>query len=344
MKSVFGSSSKKTTLPNPVPTNEVAPVVVSTAKQATTFNFNFNFAPSAEDIAATSVTTKKKKRNKKKKKKSTKNDGNVEEEDDDDDDNNNNDDAASETEAPAAAIEVIAPTIIEAPTMLTDGGSANATAPVAATASTKSQGNKPKSSATTPQSITSKPATSKQNPPKSAPVVSNKIAAATTTAPPTTTTTTKTITNTANLSSSSSKKKTNNGKNKNKVADKKASEIDDENDDFDAIIQQFRGTLIANAATKPTPTVSKPPPGLVKGSGPRFMSPNDPELDSKSRLFAKFGQGKNLVAIGPKKVRDPSWLADYDNHIAASAAEEVLNESSDVQYHHSPFSFSFGGL
>ena len=79
------------------------------------------------------------------------------------------------------------------------------------------------------------------------------------------------------------------------------------------------------------------------------MSPNDPELDTKSKMFAKYGQGRNLVAIGPRKVKDPSWLkdsdsGDYINQIADATAEVVLSETVETKYHHSPFSFSFGGL
>ncbi len=90
------------------------------------------------------------------------------------------------------------------------------------------------------------------------------------------------------------------------------------------------------------------PPGLNRiypKTGIHFMSPKDPELDPKLKLLAKYGQGKNLVAIGPKKVKDPSWLRDdYGNQIAASTAEVVLDDSTDVTFHHSPFTFSFGGL
>jgi hypothetical protein len=41
---------------------------------------------------------------------------------------------------------------------------------------------------------------------------------------------------------------------------------------------------------------------------PHFLSAKDPELDDASKLRYKYGMGRNLVAIGPAKVRDPNWL------------------------------------
>ncbi len=104
----------------------------------------------------------------------------------------------------------------------------------------------------------------------------------------------------------------------------------------------------SNAIKPLSSSLPNAPPGLNRiypKTGIRFMSPNDPELDPKLKLLAKYGQGKNLVAIGPKKVKDPSWLRDdYGNQISASTAEVVLDDSTDVTFHHSPFTFSFGGL
>jgi hypothetical protein len=44
------------------------------------------------------------------------------------------------------------------------------------------------------------------------------------------------------------------------------------------------------------------------GPGPHFRSSRDPELDDASKALFRFGRGRNLVAIGPAKVRDPHWL------------------------------------
>jgi len=59
---------------------------------------------------------------------------------------------------------------------------------------------------------------------------------------------------------------------------------------------------------------------------PHFFRHKDPELDAKQQLKAKFGDGKNLVAIGPPKVRGSSWLSK--------------DQQSPV-FHDSPFSFGF---
>lgn len=95
---------------------------------------------------------------------------------------------------------------------------------------------------------------------------------------------------------------------------------------------------------------------------PHFRSHRDPELDEQSKLLYKYGQGRNLVAIGPKKVRDPQWallpppgfeglpinsnitfsrnfIVDKNSEIKATM---ISNEES--KSHNSPFSFSFGGL
>jgi chemotaxis protein histidine kinase CheA len=56
----------------------------------------------------------------------------------------------------------------------------------------------------------------------------------------------------------------------------------------------------------------QPPPTsntTTSSSGaPHFLSAKDPELDDASKLRYKYGMGRNLVAIGPAKVRDPNWL------------------------------------
>ena len=79
-----------------------------------------------------------------------------------------------------------------------------------------------------------------------------------------------------------------------------------------------------------------------------FISPNDPEIDSATKMKLKFGNGRNLVAkgllnysfpfinllislhhlSGPTKVRDPAWISDG-----------VPREQNIT-----PFTFGFGSL
>jgi hypothetical protein len=58
------------------------------------------------------------------------------------------------------------------------------------------------------------------------------------------------------------------------------------------------------APTKSTTDTSK---------SPIFLSSRDPELDEKAKMKLKYGKGKNLVAIGPPKRRDISWLKSSDS-------------------------------
>lgn len=65
----------------------------------------------------------------------------------------------------------------------------------------------------------------------------------------------------------------------------------------------------------------------------RFLSPKDPEITQEQRDKLKFGNAKNLVAIGPPRVRDNHWL---DTH---SRDPNLKNdETADFV---SPFSFGF---
>lgn len=170
------------------------------------------------------------------------------------------------------------------------------------------------------------------------------------------------------------KKKKKNNKNKKKSENATTTtagekEIDSDDEFLNTLIKSQQEEAAKAAATikqskKPTTTTTnntmnksplKQPPGLSiipKPSGPHFMSPNDPELDPKTKLLAKYGHGKNLVAIGPKKVRDPLWIApSLPSTTATTSATESIavvetttSNNNAVQYHQSPFSFSFGGL
>eukprot|EP01032_Pedospumella_encystans_P010250 gene10250-12001_t len=95
--------------------------------------------------------------------------------------------------------------------------------------------------------------------------------------------------------------------------------------------------------------------------GPHFISSKDPELDEATKLRFKYGMGRNLVAIGPAKVRDPNWLppppgltcptAPMKGVFSKSASPEKkapvktsLAAEATEEVHSSPFSFSFNGL
>lgn len=83
---------------------------------------------------------------------------------------------------------------------------------------------------------------------------------------------------------------------------------------------------------------------ITNSTGPRFMSPTDPELDEKSRLLVKYGNGKNLVAIGPKKIRDKAWFDNDDAKDIPVNTESSVESGIRTTLHSSPFSFSFSGL
>lgn len=80
-----------------------------------------------------------------------------------------------------------------------------------------------------------------------------------------------------------------------------------------------------------------------------FKSHKDPELSEEQRSLFRYGNGKNLVAIGPPKARDPIWklplppgltipleLSVDSKHI--SSGDKLPPQLS----HCSPFSFGFG--
>ncbi|RYH24924.1 hypothetical protein EON65_16195, partial [archaeon] len=79
-----------------------------------------------------------------------------------------------------------------------------------------------------------------------------------------------------------------------------------EEDDLDAIIAHYISSDPPAPKSKPTPRT--PRSFISPDKKVRILSPHDPELDPKLRVQAKYGKGKNLVAIGPPKIRDPRWL------------------------------------
>ena len=83
------------------------------------------------------------------------------------------------------------------------------------------------------------------------------------------------------------------------------------------------------------------PQPLRDKSVPHFLSANDPELSEEAKRQAKYGNGKNLVAIGPAKKKDTSWLGSnkqFDSNLTSSSS------SRSESHHCSPFTFSFNGI
>lgn len=95
--------------------------------------------------------------------------------------------------------------------------------------------------------------------------------------------------------------------------------------------------------SKSARSTSPPPSTLPKKLG--FVSPNDPELNETMKSKLKFGQGKNLVAIGPTKTRDPKWLQSSSTgslSTSNSDHESIGPQSTSGKVlHSSPFSFGF---
>ncbi len=127
----------------------------------------------------------------------------------------------------------------------------------------------------------------------------------------------------------------------------------------------------AKAKAKPA-SVTPKPTGLAfahlaasepasQQRGPHFISSKDPELDEATKMRFKYGMGRNLVAIGPAKVRDPNWLPPPPGLTRLAAPlKGIFNKSASPEkkapaktsvaieateeVHSSPFSFSFNGL
>lgn len=69
----------------------------------------------------------------------------------------------------------------------------------------------------------------------------------------------------------------------------------------------------------------------------RFLSPKDPEITQSQKDLLKFGNAKNLVAIGPPKIRSSrdKWLGNNgETSTLAISSDEIVSSNS-------PFSFGF---
>lgn len=186
--------------------------------------------------------------------------------------------------------------------------------------------------------------------------------------------------NQSNSDGKKKKKKKNNKKKKSGTAgggdakSDKSKKIDDDDDFLNAAIAKADADRVVlekakKAADKEKEKARKAVGGKPKG--PVFVTADDPGLDSSAKAKAKFGQGKNLVAVGPAKVRDSNWLQASNNDssipsraapienakskdqgtktskaaaVAAATSDTVENSAlpADTKYHNSPFTFGFG--
>eukprot|EP01040_Poterioochromonas_malhamensis_P013742 gene13742-15150_t len=173
----------------------------------------------------------------------------------------------------------------------------------------------------------------------------------------------------------SKKKKTTSSKKNKSKAKNDAKELDDDIMKFlDGIIESQKEETLKQQKLKPSPSSntqsklkSKNTKPTDSTKGPKFITANSADvakLDEQEKLKLKYGKGKNLVSVGPKKVKDPNWLgpppgltkvSDADLRVIrppeqTQPSSKVNSNSnsntanSDVVYHHSPFTFSFTGL
>lgn len=165
----------------------------------------------------------------------------------------------------------------------------------------------------------------------------------------------------------------------------------DKDDDMDFLEKQIAllATTTPSAVTKSTSNM-KLGPGIKNGNRSQnnkdinnsnssfsFKSHKDPELSEEQRSLFRYGNGKNLVAIGPPKHKgDPIWklspppglkipdsinLIDYQSSGLSSSNVDGMNDSDvdkdrrnrslnmngdkivpPLLSHNSPFSFGFG--
>ena len=136
----------------------------------------------------------------------------------------------------------------------------------------------------------------------------------------------------------------------------------DEDDDIDSLVREIN-LLTATESTISTVTPSIPISGKVQNinsintpnkknetnSTFSFKSHKDPELSEEQRALFRFGNGKNLVAIGPPKhkARDSIWrLPPPPGFKLPAEINTPTSTNTQVktvpQSHCSPFSFGFG--
>ena len=159
-----------------------------------------------------------------------------------------------------------------------------------------------------------------------------------------------------NLDQGTKKKK----KKKKKEAKAGKSIASDEDDDIDSLVREIN-LLTSSEMTNPTPATSTIPiSGKIQSTNSinipnrkndtsstfTFKSHKDPELSEEQRALFRFGNGKNLVAIGPpkQKARDSIWRLPPPPGLRIPAEMNTINNQikSEPQSHCSPFSFGFG--
>jgi hypothetical protein len=136
--------------------------------------------------------------------------------------------------------------------------------------------------------------------------------------------------------------------------------ISDEEDDIDSLVREIN-LLTASDTIAPTLSITNIPiSGKIQSvnsintpnkknetsSTFSFKSHKDPELSEEQRALFRFGNGKNLVAIGPpkQKARDSIWRLPPPPGLKIPSEIENSNNQikSEPQSHCSPFSFGFG--
>lgn len=136
--------------------------------------------------------------------------------------------------------------------------------------------------------------------------------------------------------------------------------ISDEEDDIDSLVREIN-LLTASGTIVPTSSITNIPiSGKIQSmnnintpnkknetsSTFSFKSHKDPELSEEQRALFRFGNGKNLVAIGPpkQKARDSIWRLPPPPGLKIPSEINNSNDQikSEPQSHCSPFSFGFG--
>ena len=151
-------------------------------------------------------------------------------------------------------------------------------------------------------------------------------------------------TNSGHVNNNKKKKKK---KSKSKSKSNSKAKDEPEDDDFDELLEDFKAMVSldqVNSSLKDNiSTVNEVISDSQRDrSIPHFLSPNDPELSEDARRRAKYGNGKNLVAIGPKKKKDASWLES--NQFATKESSNIEMVENQDRCHSSPFTFSFSGI
>jgi hypothetical protein len=154
-----------------------------------------------------------------------------------------------------------------------------------------------------------------------------------------------------------SNKSSSKGKNKDKSA--KPATVGSNNNG-----KQPTSGLKSNASSVVAAGAAKSGAGSSYGNptgGVSFVSAKDSELDEAAKLKLKYGNGKNLVAIGPPKRRGhPAWiqpppgfgpadLSPAPSAVSKPAPASAITStntapaaSASAALHSSPFSFGFG--